>query len=211
MFKQFLTQVIQLLPAILPVLFSLFRKNLPSVPTPVPLPMPAPEPVPDSVPIPPPPPDHTPTASDYITRAVAGKWEAEFSTGEAYELYIRLQDCWWMGNVDLAHVATKCPDLCADGAEPIFPLTVDGMKAAAKVGADLVAEAQKFIGHWNEDHKDFPARSRIRKRVYGNYTMRLKAHLVLGSEQRSALAGITGTGQIFDSIKGYCEHRHANG
>lgn len=223
MFKLILTELIALIPLITPLLrtvINLFKKDKVDPPVPEPTPIPpvvppppvvVPVPIPSPEPVPYPPPDKEITASDYMAREKAGNWEEEYSTGEAAELYSRLQECWWAGHKDMIYVASNCPDSCLGGRESLFTLTVGQMIDASKVGYALVKEADRFIQHWNEENPNFPGRTRIRKQFYAEYNGRLKSHLLLANEQRAALAGLTGTGQLFDSIGGYCEWKHREG
>jgi hypothetical protein len=167
----------------------------------------------------PPRPLSSPELNDYIALQRVDNLVDEYA---AFPIARR---CWH----DPEYVARYCPWACADGSDPVFPLSANEMLEFAMMGMALEAGRIRFIDALLMDngepkpngrcdpehaqyHPEFCGRSNVRKVKEAQLAAEIEINLALAEELRE-LAQKDGIRKVceYDSIKGWCECRNENG
>ncbi len=123
----------------------------------------------------------------------------------------------WQAWRDPEHVSIYCPWACADGPEPIFPLTVYEMYEFAMDGKELERQRKNLIHDLpivNRRCSAIPAfcgRSNVRKTRVESLRAEIEVQIALAEELRE-IAQKDPIREVcpYDSIKGLCECRRFN-
>jgi hypothetical protein len=174
-------------------------------------PPPPPPPPPPTTTIPEPPP--MPQPKDYVNLLRVDRLVKE------YHDFPVTHKCWR----DPEYVAIYCPWACADGSDPVFPLTAEEMLAFSEYGRalhdaciDIAHDLPKVNRRCNPDHPQhqpgFCGRSEVRKTREAALRADIEINIALAQELRF-IAQQDPVRQIceYDSIKGFCYCRNKYG
>ena len=200
-----------------------------SDPQPQPEPTPEPPPVEEPAPEPEPEPEPPPTGalpSDYVAIAFANDIHLNPDSGSG--MTRKLSISWNQSVVDVRYVIENCTFALADGAEPLFHMTMPEAQSFAAFGEQLNARGR---GHWTrqlskqnrrakpshaEYNPAFETQTEAKKRKgslrlgdegFSEYMELLNDQLRQAQLLRDALSGQPGVGVRYDSIQGWCQEQ----